>query len=98
MLDPRHEKRLRHLIGSWSLRAQPGAKGQQAELLNENIKATEAALLEATKPVPDVAAAVDELLSLQRELQHLIRIGKPLSRREMTQVAERITSAIAVLT
>ena len=100
MLEQRHETRLRHLIGAWSLRATPGMRGQQAELLNENIEAVESALTAALREKlvnENYVQTLDELEALHRRVKHLARLGKPAAPRELTDLADKVEEAISSL-
>ncbi len=94
-----HEKRLRHLIGSWSLRARPGMPGQQPQLLLQNIEAVDGALAAIQRSAVIEAKfkdAVQTLSGVKRSVRHLMRRGKP-TRADLIALSRKIDNALTAL-
>lgn len=101
MLDPEHEKRLRNLIGSWAIRAKPGAPGdQQSGLLRENIAAVENAIESAERArerEANVASAQAILRQVKREMRRRSRLGIPVGRGDLMAFTNRVAAALEKL-
>jgi hypothetical protein len=100
MIDPQHEQRLRRLLVSWSIRAQPGATGQQATLLRENIEAVSGALQAAERSealADNVSSALAEIRLLRRDIERMARVGKTVGRHELSGMASRLDDVIRTL-
>lgn len=100
LLTESHENRLRHLIGSWSVRARPGMPGQQPQLLLGNIEAVEAALKAshmAALLADNFVQTQEALKFLKRDVQQMIRADKPVTPDALTGIVDQIDDALSAL-
>jgi hypothetical protein len=98
LLGSAHETRLRRLVGSWSLRAQPGAPGQNAALLRENIEALESALVAAKTAeyfADNVEQAMEILGPMRERVRSDIKSGKAYQTADLRDLADLLDEVVA---